>query len=135
CWKVAFQFLRVYGFLFRRISHGATRLQEVLADRVAARHYGPKQFEDGLRHVVRQHIQFTFLVNTEIKRATEGRRALQNLYSQGPRTTPGIEQEIEKALARPTTEDDTHPGPLDRIRLLRGLVSQREPTDYGMVGA
>ncbi|HSE37432.1 MAG TPA: M48 family metalloprotease [Blastocatellia bacterium] len=38
-WNVAFQFLRVYHFLFRRISHGATRLQEVLADRVAARKY------------------------------------------------------------------------------------------------
>ncbi len=35
-WNVAFQFLRVYHFLFCRISHGATRLQEVLADRVAA---------------------------------------------------------------------------------------------------
>jgi hypothetical protein len=31
-WNTAFQFLRVYHFLFRRISHGATRLQEVLAD-------------------------------------------------------------------------------------------------------
>jgi Zn-dependent protease with chaperone function len=38
-WNVAFQFLRLYDFIFRRISHGATRLQEVLADRTAIRLY------------------------------------------------------------------------------------------------
>ena len=69
--------------------------------------YGARQFEDGLRHVVRRHIQFTVMANSEIKEAIDSRRALQNLYSQHPRTTPGIEQEIEEALARPTTEDDT----------------------------
>lgn len=38
-WNLAFQFLRLSDLLFRRISHGATRLQEVLADRVAIRSY------------------------------------------------------------------------------------------------
>src|SRR5215813_7310502 len=57
-WNIAFQFLRLYDFIFRRISHGATRLQEVLADRVAARHFGAKHFEDGLRHVVRRNVEF-----------------------------------------------------------------------------
>ena len=46
-WNIAFQFLRVYHFIFRRISHGATRLQEVLADRVAAAKYGAGAFEEG----------------------------------------------------------------------------------------
>lgn len=132
-WNLAFQFLRLYDFLFRRISHGATRLQEVLADRMAAHQYGAKQFEDGLRHVVRRQIQFTFMANSEIKQAIEGHRALQNLYRQHPRTTPGIEQEIEEAMARPTTEDDTHPGPLDRFRLLQRLIAKREPVESGMV--
>jgi Zn-dependent protease with chaperone function len=132
-WNLAFQFLRLYVFLFRRISHGATRLQEVLADRIAARQYGAKQFEDGLRHVVRRQIQFAFIANSEIKLAIEGGRALQNLYDQKARTTPGIEQEIAQALARPTTEDDTHPGPLDRFRLLHGLTAKREPVESGMV--
>jgi len=45
--NVAFHFLRPYLFLFRRISHGATRLQEVLADRAAARIYGAQPFEEG----------------------------------------------------------------------------------------
>ena len=68
-----------------------------------------------------------------IKQAIEGHRALQNLYRQHPRTTPGIEQEIEEAMARPTTEDDTHPGPLDRFRLLQRLIAKREPVESGMV--
>jgi peptidase M48-like protein len=132
-WNLAFQFLRVYDFLFRRISHGATRLQEVLADRVAARHYGARQFEDGLRHVVRRQIEFTFTANTEIKDAVESGREVHNLYEQHARTTPGIQQEIETALVRPTTEDDTHPSPLDRFRLLKGLVSTDEPAGDRMV--
>ncbi|HEY6370179.1 MAG TPA: M48 family metallopeptidase [Candidatus Sulfotelmatobacter sp.] len=36
-WNIAVQFLRLYHFRFRRISHGATRLQAVLADRASAR--------------------------------------------------------------------------------------------------
>jgi Zn-dependent protease with chaperone function len=59
-WNLAFQFLRIYSFLFRRISHGATRLQEVLADRVAAHNYGAAQFEEGLRHVIQRDIEFQF---------------------------------------------------------------------------
>ena len=55
--NVAFDFLRIYHFIFRRISHGATRLQEVLADRVAALMYGPVAFEEGLTHVVRQSVE------------------------------------------------------------------------------
>jgi hypothetical protein len=104
-WNLAFQFLRVYDFIFRRISHGATRLQEVLADRVAARHYGAKHFEEGLRHVVRRNVEFTFVANSEISRA----------------------------LTRPTTEDDTHPGPSDRFRLVSRLVSTAERSASGML--
>ena len=39
--------LSVYHFLFRRISHGASRLQEILADRMAALKYGADAFEEG----------------------------------------------------------------------------------------
>src|SRR5262249_22083716 len=49
-WNIGFQFLRLYHFIFRRISHGATRLQEMLADKVAVLTYGAEAFEEGLRH-------------------------------------------------------------------------------------
>src|SRR5262249_15448771 len=47
-WNLGFQFVRLYHFLFRRITHGATRLQEILADRVAVRNYSAASFEEGL---------------------------------------------------------------------------------------
>jgi hypothetical protein len=64
-WNLAFQFLR-YDFLFRRISHGAIRLQEVLADRMAAHVYGPAAFEEGLRHVIARSVEFETAVNMEL---------------------------------------------------------------------
>src|SRR4030095_1216297 len=75
-WNIAFQFLRVYHFIFRRISHGATRLQEVLADRVAVLHYGASNFEEGLKHVVRRHIEFDHCVDKEINEAVSVRRTI-----------------------------------------------------------
>jgi hypothetical protein len=132
-WNIAFQFLRLYDFIFRRISHGATRLQEVLADRVAARHFGAKQFEDGLRHVVTRSVEFRFSANSEIKSAFEAGRVLQNLYGLRPPATPGLEDEIERALSRPTTEDDTHPGPSDRFRLVSRVVPTGERSVSGML--
>lgn len=67
--------LRVYHFLFRRISHGATRLQEVLADRVAVRNYGAAAFEEGLGHVVRRQVEFDDIAYHELCREeTNGAR-------------------------------------------------------------
>ena len=43
--NAAFHFLRMYNSIFRRISHGATRLQEILAGRVAAQIYDAPAFQ------------------------------------------------------------------------------------------
>ena len=87
-WNLAFQFLRLYHLLFRRISHGATRLQEVLADRVAVRHYGLEAFRNGLTHVVRRSIRFEKLADDEISQAVDQKRYLSNGCSnEGARTT------------------------------------------------
>ena len=131
--NVAFHFLRLYHFLFRRISHGATRLQEILADRVAARAYGPAAFQGGLTHVIRQNILFQAHANREIGEAIKAGRPLQNLYTPLPEAPPADEAEIEKALARPTTDDDTHPGPRDRFRLTASLPVPERAAQSGMV--
>jgi Zn-dependent protease with chaperone function len=125
-WNIAFQFLRVYDFLFRRISFGATRLQEVLADRAAVRLYGAMPFEEGLRHVIRRSIEFNRLADTEINEAVQAGRALQNMYALEPHQEKAVGEEIESALNRATSEDDTHPSPLDRFRLVSrvGSVNQ-----------
>lgn len=132
-WNVAFQFLRVYHFLFRRISHGATRLQEVLADRVAAGKYSPQAFEEGLTHVIRRQVEFEDIVYWEITNANKARRAVQNLYELKASEEQGIEEKINEAINRPTSEDDTHPSPVERFRLARRVRCNNELAPTGMV--
>ena len=132
-WNIGFQFLRIYHFIFRRISHGATRLQEVLADRVAALKYGPLAFEEGLTHVVRKSVEFRHLTAKEIDASIGARRALQNLYELRLDETSNLQQEIEKWLSRETSEDDTHPSPNDRFRLTRRIAGANELPAAGMV--
>lgn len=132
-WNIAFQFLRLYHFLFRRISHGATRLQEVLADRIAARIYGAQSFEEGLRHVVRRQIEFQHFAGKEIQEALKSRRALQNVYALEMQPEKVVEDAIDTALNRQTSEDDTHPSPVDRFRLVGRVVCQHQPAPSGLM--
>ena len=132
-WNIAFQFLRVYHFIFRRISHGATRLQEVLADRVAALQYGPLAFEEGLTHVIGKSVEFHHLAVKEIEDSVAVRRSLQNLYELRLEENSDLQQQIEKSLNRETSEDDTHPSPNDRFRLTRKITGANESPANGMV--
>ncbi|MEP7336374.1 MAG: M48 family metalloprotease [Acidobacteriota bacterium] len=136
-WNIAFQFLRVYHFIFRRLSYGATRLQEVLADRVAVCNFGAGSFEEGLRHVIRREVEFNFAASKEIEMAQMNQRALSNLYQlpelKGTQDEPEIEREVNEAVARPTSEDDTHPSPIDRFRLAARIVTRGLPPTNGMV--
>ncbi|HEV2664635.1 MAG TPA: tetratricopeptide repeat protein [Blastocatellia bacterium] len=136
-WNIAFQFLRVYHFIFRRITHGATRLQEVLADRVAAQKYGAESFEEGLRHVIRREVEFNSVASKEIEEAAQARRDLKNLYqlqvSPESFDQQMIETKIEDIITRPTTEDDTHPSPIDRFRLAQRIVCNNPTSSNAMV--
>lgn len=135
-WNLAFQFLRVYDFLFRRISHGATRLQEVLADRMAAHVYGPAAFEEGLRHVIARSLEFETAVNVELNSAAHARRPVHDLYALAPLpkdASNDVENRIAEAICRPTSEDDTHPGPSDRFRLVKDVAYTGGPPDSTLV--
>lgn len=127
-WNVAFQFLRAYHFIFRRLSHGATRLQEVLADRVAARNFGAESFEEGLRHVIRREVEFNFAASKEIELAQLNGRAIANLYHlpsvKGTQHESQIDQQVQDIITQPTSEDDTHPCPMDRFRLAARIVTR-----------
>lgn len=131
--NVAFHFLRMYHFIFRRISHGATRLQEVLADRVAAQAYGPAAFEGGLRHVIRRSLAFDTHAHLEIKAAIDTKRPIANLYETTPATTANLDEQYDKAINRATTEDDTHPAPHDRFRLIASISKPDRPPSPGTV--
>ncbi|HEX6190405.1 MAG TPA: tetratricopeptide repeat protein [Pyrinomonadaceae bacterium] len=130
-WNLAFHFLRIYDFIFRRLSHGATRLQEVLADRVAATKYGAAAFEEGLRHVIRRGAEFDVSANKEI--ASAAGRALQNLYELPITAREEVESMARDSLTRVTSEDDTHPSPLDRFRYVERITSQTEAQISGEV--
>ncbi len=134
-WNLAFQFVRFYDLLFRRVSHGAIRLQEVLADRVAIQRYGMDAFRDGLTHIIRRSIEFDALANREFQAAGEAQRPLANLYElsvpDDPQYRAEIQQLIDRALNAETTADDSHPSPKDRFRLGERIRSTSPPASQG----
>jgi Zn-dependent protease with chaperone function len=131
--NAAFHFLRIYNFIFRRISHGATRLQEILADRVAAQIYGAPAFEGGLKHVIQRSIEFEAAANDEIEKSIQAKRPLQNLYELPAPEGSDVATELEKALNRETSQDDTHPSPRDRFHLIAPLRNPSYPPRPGEV--
>lgn len=120
-YNIAFQFLRFYHFLFRRITHGASRLQEILADRVAVYQYGADAFREGLSHVILRELEFNHVAEKEINAAFATNRALQNLYNltiDDETIKKDLKQQFDEYISRPTTEDDSHPSPQDRFKLI-----------------
>jgi tetratricopeptide (TPR) repeat protein len=136
-YNLAFQFLRAYHFIFRRITHGATRLQEILADRVAAYLYGARAFEEGLTHVIYRDVEFNHLAVREIDAASKARRALQNIYelpeAKGGDAERDVETAFREVFGRETSEDDTHPAPSERFRLAQRVKSKGEQPADGAV--
>ena len=120
-WNVAFQFLRLYNFIFLRISHGASRLQEALADRAAAQAYGAQSFQQGLTYLIKRRIEFVQCANAEINRAKDIQKPVGNLYMLKADSGAGAEQELQDELNRKTSPYDTHPGPVERFHFLEGI--------------
>ncbi|MDI1444424.1 M48 family metalloprotease [Polyangium sp. 6x1] len=119
--------LFVSGFykVFLRISQGASRLQEVLADRWAAFAYGAEAFAQGLTHVIERSIRFDMHAQAALSEVIQEKRALANLYRYRVRGEPPKEAEIEKALdeaihAEPSPYD-SHPSPKDRFAWVNAL--------------
>mgnify|MGYP003343377993 CR=1 FL=1 len=125
--NVAYLFLRVYAFIFRRISHGAGRFQEVQADRVAARLYGPEAIRSGLLHVLRRQVSLQRAAE-EIGGLPAGApRRVSDLYVVRPEWATEIENRLQAIVNAPTTEDDSHPSPADRFAFLEGITSDAPP--------
>ncbi|MGH9751368.1 MAG: M48 family metalloprotease [Blastocatellia bacterium] len=137
-WNLLLKFLRVYENVLDHIARGAKRLQEILADRVAAQNYGAESLEEGLRHVIRREFEFEF---KRIKEAAEERAAYYPNPKKGfqleesPETFDQqmIEKEINDIITRPTTEDDRLPSPIDRFRLAQRVVCNNPPPSNAMV--
>jgi Zn-dependent protease with chaperone function len=125
----AWLFINGYHRVFLIISHGASRLQEVLADRWAAFAYGSLAFENGLRHVIERSVRFDAHAQATLNEVVEHRLALANLYSYQPKSgidQDAIEQQLEEALEREPSAYDSHPSPKERIAWVRALGAEGE---------
>jgi tetratricopeptide (TPR) repeat protein len=132
-WNLAFHFLCLYNFIFRRISFGSTRLQEVLADRVAAQTYGVVAFTNGLTYVIKRNIEFNKSAKLEVDALRNATRPIKNIYEQSSISNTEIESELNKSLNRKTTDDDTHPSPVDRFRYISKIETQLNYRDASLV--
>jgi Zn-dependent protease with chaperone function len=134
----AWWFLNGFYRLYLRISQGASRLQEVLADRWAVLAYGRAAFASGLQHVVRRGIEFDFVSNQEMATALRESRPLRNLYhlkvpaleaksvdEAEDEKSPAerIEEAYQSALNAPASPYDSHPSPVQRIAWVERLTN------------
>ncbi len=123
-------FITGFNRLFLRITLGASRLQEILADRYAAVTFGVRNFVDGLTNIVRQDLAFDMRVSNEVEQATAQSRALHNVYGlpaadAGP-ARENLDAALNKVLCRPTSPYDSHPPVQERIRLLQPFAGKYE---------
>lgn len=118
----AWLFVNGFHRVFMRISQGASRLQEVLADRWAVFAYGADAFERGLRHVVERSIRFDAHVGVTLKEVVDGKVPLSNLYTYTPAAAgEDVSSAIEESLNRKASHYDSHPSPTERFELVRSL--------------
>jgi len=120
----AWLFLHGFHRIFMRISQGASRLQEILADRWAAFGYGSAAFEEGLRHVISKSVRFPDQVDATVNEAIHRGGILTNVYvpqPRQPRDESTLERKVREALDREPTVYDSHPSPKDRFRWVSAL--------------
>jgi Zn-dependent protease with chaperone function len=120
----AWLFFQGFHRVFLRISQGASRLQEVLADRWAAFTYGAAAFEQGLRHVIERSIYFGAHANAALGSALESRVPVRNLYRFEATALPDVsdlQKDIEAALQAEPSPYDSHPSPVDRFKWVHAI--------------
>ncbi len=116
----------VSGFyrVFLRISQGASRLQEIEADRVAARLFGAAAFKEGLLHAIEADARFESAVQGVLRGFVEQDVPLTNLYRQIAEHAVDeteVHGNVALAMAQPASAYDSHPAPADRIALVEAL--------------
>lgn len=121
----AWLFINGFNRVFLRITLGASRLQEILADRYAAVAYGVRNFVDGLTRIIRLDLAFDTQVNQEVKQAYVAGRELHNLYVLPPveaaEEREALDKQLDEVMSRPTSPYDSHPAVSERFRLLQPL--------------
>jgi Zn-dependent protease with chaperone function len=114
----AWWFLAAFSRLFARISHGASRLQEVMADRWAVSAYGAAPFSSGLRHVIERSIRFGVHAQLTVLDMQATHTPVNNLYAYTPKhqaSEDEVRRAVDEALSRQPTVYDSHPSPTQRF--------------------
>jgi hypothetical protein len=134
-WHFALQYFKLY----LRISHGATRLQEVLADRWAVVAYGSENFVAGLETTIRAATRFNAITDRVIHKAIHEKAIVPNLYAFADDGTAlgadvnavlaASDHTFEARLAEPASAYDSHPRPADRIARARALAIPHDADD------
>jgi Zn-dependent protease with chaperone function len=122
----AWLFLNGFYRVFLRVSQGASRLQEILADRWAAFTYGSRAFEEGLRHVIERSVRFGARANATLQEMVALRRPVANLYAHDPAESmpeAEVEKQVREVLNRAPSVYDSHPSPTERTRWVRALAA------------
>jgi Zn-dependent protease with chaperone function len=126
----AWWFVRGFNRVFHGVSQGATRLQEILADRWAAFAYGSEAFSRGLTHVVSRSVRFDAHLAATLQEVVPAKQAVANFYAFVPKKDvepKKIEDAVEHAMSRPASPYDSHPRPVDRIAWVTRIAAQGAP--------
>ncbi|MBN1877171.1 MAG: M48 family metalloprotease [Anaerolineae bacterium] len=128
-----------YAYIYLRITLGASRLQEVLADRYAALTYGVETFIGALKHIILRELVFQTQVLPMLRNADLSSTPYQNLYtlslfSEMP--SKQLSRTFEQMMASPTSPYDSHPSFQSRVTLIRKLPEMHKTdTPSGTVWA
>ena len=125
----AWWFVLIFSNVYLGISHGASRLQEVLADRWAVRAYGTAAFVSGYRHSVARDVEFSADLAGTVHEVIANQWSLVNVYEVEPadkKSDAELAAEIEKAMNKLPDRYDSHPTPVQRIALAEQLAVTRE---------
>lgn len=118
----AWWFINGYHRIFLRVTLGASRLQEILADRFAVLAYGARNLKEGLQRIIRRDVEFGMQVNTEVEQAVAETRGLRNLYTLPTVQDFGkLEEKVGEVMSRTSSPYDSHPSPKERFALMERI--------------
>ena len=122
-WDLTVWYLRFYYRLFNQLSYGASRLQEVLADRRAVELCGATAFVTGLEHVVRRDVEFNLLLNDAVSKAVRSEKQSVAFYAPSKALSPAqhvtVAAEVRNTYQLPESSADTHPSLMSRYAAAR----------------
>lgn len=130
----AWIFINLFHRLFLRVSQGASRLQELLADRWAVSLYGCAAFEGGLKHMIERSVRFPAHIDATAADMSQRRVPLSNVYRYLPTTPPDerkIREAVDALLRAEPRPYDSHPSPMERLERARAMGTPRKPDGLG----